>query len=93
MTLLADEHGWSVAGLVYWLDHAFPHQDIPPTETGIYLTKLVQHLLEDRDFSLDQLVHHKYTLKKAVEQRVAGHRQEAHKEAYQTLLGMDDTSS
>lgn len=90
MLLLADDYGWSVSGLVYWLDHSFPHQDIPPQETGIYLTNLVQRLIDERGFTLDQLVHFKYTLKKAVEKRVDEHRKAAQKRAYQRLLSLDE---
>lgn len=93
ITLLANEHGWSVARLVGWLDRAFPHPDIPPDETGIFLTRLVEHLIDDRGFTLDQLVHHKYALKKAVERRIDEHRKAAHERTFQTLLELDGTES
>ncbi len=93
MTLLADAHGWTEEGLVRWLDHAFPHQDIPPIETGAYLTRLVDHLRGERGLTLDALVHHKYALRNAVEDRVQEHRRDAHTRAYQSLLFESDAGA
>jgi type III restriction enzyme len=86
MTLYATGDEVTVANLVYWLDRKISHPDISPTETGIFLTRLVQTLINQRGMSLGQLIHDKYRLRLAVEEKINMHRQEAHKKTYQMLL-------
>jgi len=86
MILLATDQGWTVGELVHWLDRAIPHPDIVPTESGLFLARLVRGLMEERDFTLEQLVHDKYRLKQAAAAKIDAHRQRAHREAYQALL-------
>lgn len=85
-TLLATDKGWTVAELVYWLDRAFPHPDIEQEETGIFLRRLVNSLMEERKLSLNRLVQDKYRLAKAARKKIDEHRQKARKEAFQQLL-------
>ena len=86
MTLLAEDQGWSVANLAHWLDREIKHPDIDPAESGVFLTRLLRYFIEVRGFTLDDLVHDKYRLKKAAETKINQHRQAAHQSAYQTLL-------
>ncbi len=86
MGLFASDASWSVATLVYWLDRNIPHVDISPQDSGIFLTRLVQTLIEQRDMSLDQLVLDKYRVKKAAEKKINQHRQDTRHEVYQKLL-------
>lgn len=86
MALFANDSNWSVADLVYWLDHKIQHTDISLEESGIFLTNLVHALMEQRGIPLEQLVFDKYRLLKAVEGRINLHRQEARDKTYQTLL-------
>ncbi len=84
--LFAGDANWSVAGLVHWLDRNIPHIDISPEDTGIFLTRLVQALIEQRGISLDRLVLDKYRLKKLTERKIDRHRRDARHKAYQLLL-------
>lgn len=86
MILIAEDRTHTVANLVYWLDRTIPHQDIPPTETGPFLTALVHRLIDERGFNLSQLFRDKYTLRHRVTLKIEQHRQQAHVRAYQTLL-------
>ncbi len=86
MTFLARDKGWSRANLVYWLDRAIPHPDIVPNESSAFLNKLVQNLIEQRGFSLDQLVHDKYRLAAAARKKIDDYRQAALKQAFQQFL-------
>ncbi len=86
MTLFPMDQTQTVAGLVYWLDTTIPHRDIPPSESGPFLTALVHCLIDERNFSLGQLFHDKYTLRQRVADKIEKHRRQAHNHAYQSLL-------
>jgi type III restriction enzyme len=86
MTLLATHKGWTVAELAYWLDRAIPHPDITPQVSGAFITRLVRDLINERGFTLDQLVHDKYRLAAAVRKKIDAHRQAARREALQLFL-------
>lgn len=86
MELFASDANWSVASLVLWLDRNILHTDISPEDSGIFLTRLVLALIEQRDMSLDQLVLDKYRLKKATEKKIDQHRQGTRNKVYQSLL-------
>ena len=86
MNLYAASGEVTVADLVHWLDRKIPHGDIEPSETGIFLTRVVQTLIDQRGLSLEQLIHDKYRLRLAVEEKIKQHRQTANKQAYQMLL-------
>lgn len=86
MTVLAADQGWTVSELVYWLDRTIRHPDITPTESGLFLARLVRSLLEQRRLGLDQLVQDKYRLKQAATAKIEEHRRQAHAAGYQALL-------
>jgi type III restriction enzyme len=86
MTLISRNESQSVPHLVSWLDSTIPHPDIPPTETGPFLTALVHYLLDHRIFDKQQLFHDKYTLRQKVAAKIEQYRQQARVRAYQTLL-------
>ena len=79
----------TIADLAHWLDRNIPHTDISPAETGIFLTKLIQALLDKRELSLGWLVQDKYRLKQAVAEKIEQHRQSVRKASYQMLLDLD----
>jgi type III restriction enzyme len=86
MNLIAVDQSQTVAGLVNWLDRTISHPDIPPAETGPFLTALVHCLMDERDFKLSQLFNDKYTLRQKVAEKIERHRLAAHVQAYQTFL-------
>ncbi|MCK5019441.1 MAG: DEAD/DEAH box helicase family protein [Candidatus Peribacteraceae bacterium] len=86
MTIISDNSGWTIPQLVHWLDKAIPHQDITPEDSGIFITNLIKDLIENRDFSLDELVHDKYQLKNVIENKISEYRTQASESSYQSLL-------
>jgi type III restriction enzyme len=89
MTLFATDQGWTPGELVYWLDRAIPHPDVPFRESNAFLTRLVLGLLDERGFTLDQLVTDKYHLRDAVALKIDAHRLKARKQAYNLFLQPD----
>lgn len=86
MTLFATDQGWTPAELVYWLDRAIPHPDVTFRESNAFLTRLVMRLIDERGFTLDQLVMDKYHLRDAVAAKIQAQRLEARKQAYNLFL-------
>jgi type III restriction enzyme len=86
MSLLMTDQTQTVANLAYWLDRNIPHPDISPEESGAFLTALINHLVEERQFTLAQLFHDKYNLRLKVTAKIEAHRQAAHLESFQMLL-------
>jgi len=86
MALFASDDGWTVGTLVHWLDERIPHTDIPHVETGVFLTRAVQALMDQRGIPLQKLVHDKYRLREALTVKIKGHRQTANNRAFQALL-------
>lgn len=86
MILLEEDQGWTVGELVRWLDRSIPHQDILPHEARAFLTQLIEHLTTEGGFTLHQLVHDKFDLRKAVDRRIEEHRRQTRKTAHQALL-------
>ncbi|MBI4556595.1 MAG: DEAD/DEAH box helicase family protein [Candidatus Hydrogenedentes bacterium] len=86
MALLVSEDRWSAGQLVRWLDSHIPHLDITQTESGVFLTRAVQGLLDRRGISLSVLVHDKYRLRTALDAKIDGYRQSARQTAFQALL-------
>ncbi len=89
MTLLKVEQGWKVSDLVYWLDRNILHRDITATESGIFLTRLVNNLIEKRSFSLDTLVREKYRLRDAAAAKMDSHRKGAHAQSFTQFFRED----
>lgn len=86
LSLLKVDLGWEVSDLVHWLDRNFIHHDLTATETGVYLTALVNNLIEKRGIPLDTLVREKYRLRDAVIQKIDEHRQSAHGQAFKSFF-------
>jgi type III restriction enzyme len=86
IALLNVEQGWQVSDLVVWLDRNILHRDILATETGIFLARLVNNLIEKRGFSLDTLVREKYRLRDAAALKIDIHRQSAHHGSFEQFL-------
>ena len=86
MTMLNADQGWAVADLVNWLDRKIYHPDITPTESGIFLRRLVRALMDDRGLNLEHLVQNQFRLRAAAEAKINYYRKRAHHAAYQALL-------
>ena len=72
--------------LALWLDREIEHKDITQMESSLFLRRMIQALLAGRGFSLEQLVAHRFRLRDAARERIAGYRAAAHRQAYQRML-------
>lgn len=90
MVLLRVDLGWKVSNLATWLDRNIYHPDIPASDSGIFLTRLINTLIEKRGgISLDDLVKEKYRLRDAVARRIDEHRKEARKSSFDSFFKKD----
>ena len=85
-TLLLLVVGWTETQLVNWLDRTIPHHDVTLSDSGPFLVKILQALMDTRGLSLNQLVHDKYRLRRAVTAKINQHRKAARNEAFQQFL-------
>lgn len=90
LSLLKVEQGWKVSDLVYWLDRNIPHRDITATESGVFITRLVNNLMDERGIKLDALVREKYRLRDAVAAKLDLHRKTARSQSF-TRFFQDDS--
>ncbi|MFH2064733.1 MAG: DEAD/DEAH box helicase family protein [Pseudomonadota bacterium] len=91
MGIFDSAKNWSIAKLVHWLDQNIPHIDISPEDAGIFLTRLVQTLIEQRKITLEYLVLDKYNLRNVAEKKINKHRQIAKNKFYQSLLFSEES--
>jgi len=91
MSLFGDE-SFTLGGLAAWFDKRIPHSDIAPQESGIFITSLLQLLIDRRNFALAQLNHDKYRLKASIANKIDLHRQAARFTVYQTFLNLNSPS-
>ncbi len=86
LTLLNSELGWDVASLVNWLDREIPHPDITQAQAAVFIHNLVTDLMVSRGLSIEQLARQKFRLRKAIEAKIAKHRDAQARSAYNGLL-------
>lgn len=78
--------GWSEAGLIGWLDRACRQHDVSQTELVGWLTKVVKHLINERGFTLSELMQARFLLARVLKQRIENERLRLRKTAYQAHL-------
>jgi type III restriction enzyme len=69
LELLQLSKEWPVGKLIDWLDRSFAHPELTQAETGIYLSRVIERLL-DGTFDLATLTAHRYRLSKAIEAKL-----------------------
>jgi len=85
MTLIASEQ-WNVGQLVNWLERNIPHTDIEPDDMARFLQRMVRCLMDERGLTLDYLIHNKYRLRLAAEDKIERHRQSVYTTSYRNLF-------
>lgn len=83
---LLAEPGWTVAGLVNWLDREIRHPDIPQVQSSLFIHQAVTKLTEGRGLTIEQLARQKFQLRDAIAQKISQHRHAQAKKEYQRLL-------
>ncbi len=84
--MLETSAAWPVGRLVHWLDRSFAHPDLTEAETGIYLTRGVDKLIDEGKFSAEALTAHRHRLAKAVAEKIRTLRQEARRRVMDEFL-------
>jgi type III restriction enzyme len=83
---------WTVADLADWLDRRISHSDITASESGVFLTRAIRALIDQRNLPLVTLERERYRLLTAIAAKIDRYRQDAHNLAFQDLLFPEDTS-
>jgi type III restriction enzyme len=89
MSLWKVDVGWKVSNLANWLDRNIYHPDIPASDSGVYLIRLINTLVEQRGIPFETLVKEKYRLRDAVEQRIESHRKAARTQSFESFFTKD----
>ena len=87
--LLNSSAAWPAGQAVHWLDRSFAHPDLTEAETGLWLTRVVSKLVDDRAFTLETLTAHRHRLAKAVAGKIRELRREARRAVMEGFLFQD----
>jgi type III restriction enzyme len=86
LNLIAVESGWTVPSLANWLDRQFRHDDIPQSQSSLFIHNVLTGLIESRSMTIEQLARRKYRLRDAIEAKIDGHRATFSRKAYTASL-------
>ena len=90
LSLIAVESGWTVVSLANWLDRQFRHDDIPQSQSSLFIHNVLTGLIETRSVTIEHLARQKYRLRDAIEAKIGEHRAEFSRQAYTaSLFGPD----
>jgi type III restriction enzyme len=81
--------GWGVSNLATWLDRNIYHPDITSRESGVFLIRLINSLMETRGIPLETLVKEKYRLRDAVAALIDKHRNNARMKSFESFFGVN----
>ena len=70
LALFDVEKGWTVVDLVYWLDRNLPFVYADRGQKVAWINAVVNHLIDQRDFKLDELAYRKFTLRGAIKRKL-----------------------
>lgn len=76
----------NAAELARWLDGQIIDRFILPAQKRVFLMRMVEHLLNDRGFAIEQLSRHRHYLKDAAANKINAHKLNAETRAYQHLI-------
>lgn len=86
LALLDFHTEWDHIQLVSWLERNIPDDSILPDEKAAFLDKAVTWLMEERGFTLENLVYSKFRLRAALEAKIKEAKRHAMGEIHQALL-------
>lgn len=90
LALIAPDRGWTLEGLVNWLDRQILHRDIPQTQSTSFICRALTGLMESRGVTIEQLARVRSRLRDAIEAKIQQHRDECRRKGYQgALFGPD----
>ena len=76
----------AVEQLVIWLDKHIPHPDVTQADAHLFLLRVLQGLIRDRGFTLEQLARERFRLRDAVARKIEKNRRAVRRAAYQRVL-------
>jgi type III restriction enzyme len=83
---------WDIRGpktpaeLALWLDRSIEHPDITQTQSSLFLRQLIQALMEQRDFTFEQLLQERFRLREAAEEKIRSCRKQAAEQSFNQML-------
>ena len=86
ITMLHEESGWTKPTLVNWLDRQIPHSDITRTQATLYIKRIVDYLIKQRGFTIEELAARKFHLRDQIAEKIGIQRQIKSKECYNKRL-------
>ncbi len=86
LRLLAPREPITAADLAVWLDRHIPHPDIMQTQAQLFLVQLVEYLMKERGFTIEQLSLDRLRLRNAAQKKIQEHRGKVIATAYQKQL-------
>lgn len=86
MKLLDVSAAWAIGYLVWWLDSKIVHEGVTDAESGIYITRVLTKLMEERGITPEMLTAHRHRLAKALSIKFRTLRDEAKKQALEQFL-------
>jgi len=81
---------WTDEHLIAWLDHKIDHNDIPFSESAVFLRKVINGLMAQHGLTdVGPLVFDRFRLRDAIEERIDEHRKSERAAAYTQYLALD----
>ncbi len=86
MALFDMASDWTQSRLVWWLERNIYEDSATPEDKSAFLNQAVSLLMQNRDFTLDELIYRKFRLRAALAEKVKAARHAALRRNYQLLL-------
>jgi type III restriction enzyme len=77
--------------LADWLDRAINHPDITQTQSSLFLRHMVDHLVQDRQIPLPEVIAARFRLRDVANSKINAYRTQALTDSYQRMLLPDAT--
>lgn len=84
--LIASDQKVTKDALVSWLDRSILHKKITQDQTHVFLLGMVERLMENKRWTLNDLWREKYRLREAARKKIAHYQQEAENQSFQDFL-------
>ena len=86
LSLLSEERNWTVQSLTNWLDSNISHPDLTWEQASLFIFRVLNKLIDDRELTIESLARYKFRLKNAIKRKIDLHRKAQAKKSYQGVL-------
>jgi type III restriction enzyme len=93
LALFDFQSDWDQVKLVSWLERNIPEETILPDHKAAFLNKAVTYLLDQRAFTLEELIYSKFRLRAALEDKVKDAKRQAMHRIHQSLIAVPEQFS